>query len=80
MRPSVADGGALLHTSGEMNRKHAPKAAGCVGLDRARLVGGEAAQAWDAGGDRHGEVEREEGRAAARQHCDPQPGFCPSHC
>ena len=26
------------------------------------------------------EVEREEGRAAARQHCDPQPGFCPSHC
>ena len=25
-----------------------------VGLDRARLVGGEAGQAWDAGGDRHG--------------------------
>ena len=50
----------------QVNGKHAPKAAGCVGLDRARLVGGEAAQAWDAGGDHHGEVEREEERAAAR--------------
>ena len=32
--------------------------------DRARFVGGEAAQAWDAGGDRDGDVERQEGLAA----------------
>ena len=43
--------------------------------DRAGLVGGEAAQAGDAGGDGHGEVEREEGLAAFGLAADDADGL-----
>ena len=45
--------------------------------DRAGLVGGEAAQARDAGGDRHGDVEGEEGLSAFGLAADDADGLAP---